>query len=86
MATMTLDEASRLSGPGKTEPARAITDTTTDTLAATLREQLAAMRQDRDHWRCVAAGITRQIAETTTRQTVGQRKRRPWWHRFRMTG
>jgi hypothetical protein len=65
---------------------RAITDATTDSLLATLREQLAVMRKDRDHWRGVALGITRQIAETTTRQIIDQRERRPWWHRFRMTG
>ncbi len=80
----------RLTGSGKTGPAPAITDATTDattdTLVATLREQLAVMRQDRDHWRGVALGITRQIAETTTRQIVDQRERRAWWHRFRMTG
>jgi hypothetical protein len=86
MTTMTLGGASRLTGPGKTGPAPAITDATTDTLVATLREQLAVMRQDRDHWRGVALGITRQIAETTTRRIVDQRERRAWWHRFRMTG
>jgi hypothetical protein len=86
MATMTLGEASQLTGSGKTELVCATTDATTDTLVATLREQLAAMRQDRDHWRGVALGITRQVAETTTRQVVDQRERRAWWHRFRMTG
>jgi hypothetical protein len=55
---------------------------TTDTLMATLREQLADMRQDRDHWRGVAEAITRQIAEATTRQIIDQREQRPWWKRL----
>jgi hypothetical protein len=86
MATITLGGASRHATSGETELTRAITDATTDSLLATLREQLAVMRKDRDHWRGVALGITRQIAETTTRQIIDQRERRPWWHRFRMTG
>jgi hypothetical protein len=84
MTILTLGETHRLGQADEPDHATVpATDMTTDTLMATLREQLADMRRDRDHWRGVAAAITRQIAEATTRQIIDQRERRPWWRRQR---
>jgi hypothetical protein len=66
--------------PGSVHPATL--DATTDTLVATLRKQLADMRQDRDHWRGMAEAIIRQIAEATTRKIIDQREQRSWWKRL----
>ena len=83
MTMLTLGETHQPGQAGKPAHATAATlDATTDTLVATLQEQLANMRQDRDHWRGMAQAITRQIAEATTRQIIDQRERRPWWKRL----
>ena len=46
-------------------------DATTDALVSTLREVLADMRQDRDHWRDVA-----------TRLALTDQRPRSWWRRL----